>query len=103
MQPRSEERREGRDIRCGREMEGDGKRVYKGTGVQTGSLPVSSQVGERVPQALRLGRNDHRGDADLLSAAAPAAQTPEVEPHARAAEPGAAAAHPRGADLSQCS
>ena len=56
-----------------------------------------------VPQALRLGRGEHRGDADLLSAAAPAPQAPEVDQHARAAEPGAEAAHPRGADLPQCS
>ena len=51
--------------------------------------------------ALRLGRGQRRGDADLLPAAAPASQAHEVDQHAGAAEPGAEAAHPRGAHLSQ--
>src|SRR6516164_11235697 len=44
----------------------------------------------------------HRGDADLLSAAARPPQTHEVDQHARALQSGTQAAHPCGAHLSQC-
>jgi transposase-like protein len=39
---------------------------------QPGSGSVARQVAGHLPQALRLGRGAHRGDADLLPAAAPA-------------------------------
>ena len=58
-------------------------------------------TGRALPQAVRLGRGAHRGDADLLPAAAPAPQAPEVHQHAGAAERGDQAADPRGADLPQ--
>ena len=55
----------------------------------------------QVPEADRLGRGQHRGDADLLPAAAPAPQAHEVDEHAGAAERGDQAAHPRRPDLSE--
>jgi putative transposase len=64
--------------------------------------PVAGQVADQVPQALRLGRGQRRGDAELLPAAARPPQAHEVDQHAGAAQPGDQAAHPCGADLSQC-
>ncbi len=62
---------------------------------------LAGQVAGQVSEALRLGRGERRGDADLLPAAAPASQTHEVDQHAGTAEPGTEAPHPRGAHLSQ--
>ena len=54
-----------------------------------------------LPEADRLGRGQHRGDADLLPAAAPAPQAPEEHQHARAAQRGDQAPHPCRAHLPQ--
>ena len=43
------------------------------------SRGLARQVAGDLPQALRLGRRAHRGDADLLSATAPAPQAPQVD------------------------
>ena len=51
---------------------------------------------------MQLGRGQHRGDADLLSAAAAASQAYEVDQHARTPEPGTEAPHPCRAHLPQC-
>jgi putative transposase len=40
---------------------------------------LARQVAGDLPEALWLGRRAHRGDADLLPAAPPAPQTPEVD------------------------
>jgi putative transposase len=50
---------------------------------------------------MQLGRGQHRGDADLLSAAAAASQAYEVDQHARTLESGTQAANPCRAHLPQ--
>ena len=55
----------------------------------------------KYPQAMQLGRGQHRGDADLLPTAASAPQAHEVDQHARTAEPGTEAPHPCRAHLPQ--
>src|ERR1043166_890045 len=56
-------------------------------------------MAEQVREAVRLGREQHRGDADLLPAAGPASQTPEVDQHARKTQRRDQEAHARGAHL----
>ena len=46
------------------------------------SRPVAGKMAGQVSQAYRLGRANHRGDTDLLSAASPAPQAHEVDQYA---------------------
>ena len=48
---------------------------------------------------MRLGRGEHRRDADVLPTSAAASQTSEVDQHAGADQPGAEAADVGGPDL----
>ena len=62
---------------------------------------LAGQVGGQIPEAHRLGGREHRGDADLLPAAAAASQAPEDHQHAGAVKRGDQTPHPCGADLPQ--
>ena len=62
---------------------------------------LAGQMASQVSQALCLGGGQHRGDAELLPAPAAPPQAHEVDQHARAAQPGDQAAHPRRAHLPQ--
>src|SRR5262249_4196415 len=62
---------------------------------------VADQVAGQVLPAVQLGRGAHPRDADLLPITVAASQALEVDQHAGAAEPGAEAADPRRAHLSE--
>ena len=66
-----------------------------------GPRTLADEVAGQVPQALRLGGGEHRGDAHLLPAAARPPQAFEIDQHAGAAEPGTEATHACGPDLPQ--
>ena len=63
--------------------------------------PVACQVAGQISPALQLGRGQHRGDLDLLPAAAAASQAHEVDQYARTLKPGTQAPHPCRAHLPQ--
>ena len=66
-----------------------------------GSGGVAGQVGGHVPEAVRVGRGDDRGDAHVLPAAARAPQAHALDEPARALQPGDQAAHAPRAHLLQ--
>jgi len=67
-----------------------------------GPRPLARQVAGEAPEALRLGRGEHRGDLHLLPIAPAASQAHEVDEHARAAERGDQAPHACRAYLPEC-